>query len=175
MNRSKTFTALAAALLMISVSAPVSAFECADNGNLYDPATIEANLIAIAVELRCAAGTEANPGNWPANNPIWERRGAGSCDVHHNLAAKLFQDRELDDDSTKPRKNPKNDAEGAARKVGNEKYEDAIIKLDQLITAILKSRLNRNYDPNVGEAQVLANELIGEVEEAKICIAQLLP
>jgi len=174
MKGRKTLTALAAALLMISVSAPVSAFDCLDDDGNIDPATIEANLIALAIELRCVNDSKVNPGNWPVDNPIWERRGEGSCDVHQNLAAKLFQNREFDD-SSKPRKNQFNDAEGAAWKVGNEKYEDAIQKLEQFITAVLKSRLNRNFDPNVGAAQVLANELVIEAEEASICINQLLP
>jgi len=174
MKVQKILAAFAAALMMLGISAPASAFDCEGNGNAYDPTTIANNLEAIAVELRCSPGTKANPGKWPADNPIWERRGAGSCNVHHRLAQKLLQNREFDENS-KPRKNQANDAEGAAWKVRNEKYEDAIQKLDQLIVAILKSRLNRAFDPNVGAAQMLANELVAEVEEAKICVAQLLP
>ena len=176
MNIRKTLTALAAALLMITISAPVLAFECEGNGNVFDPVTIADNLELLAISVRCDGpyASTANPGIWPHTNPIWERRGSGSCDVHQNLAEKLFQQREFDD-SSKPRKNPFNDAEGAAWKVGNEKYEDAIQKLEQFITTVLKSRLNRNFDPNVGAAQMLANELVIEAEEASICINQLLP
>jgi hypothetical protein len=183
MKMRKTITAAAAALVMTAISAPATAFECEGNGNQYDPATIQANLTALAIALRCAPGTDANPGEWLADNPIWEKRGAPSCDVHERLARKLYEERAFEDDcSDRPRKdckdrppqNENNDATGAAWDVRNEKYEAAISKLDSLIADVMKSRLNRAYDPDVGAAQTHANELIAEVEGARNCIYQLI-
>jgi len=165
----KILAAMAAALLIITVSAPAAAFECEGNGNLYDPATIRDNLVALAVTLRCkTTDPEAlNPGEWMMD-PIWEKRGAPSCDVHTSLARNLHEWRDFSP-GNKPRQNKNNDAAGAAWSVRNGKYEGAIVQLDSLINAVFKSRLNRDFD----EAQMLANELVKEAEEAKICIAQL--
>ena len=171
----KTLTAMAAALLMITVSAPASAFECEGNGNLYDPATIQANLTALAVELRCETkDPEAlNPGKW-VMDAIWEKRRAPSCETHQKLARNLHEARKFAL-GTKPRKNKNNDAAGAAWDVRNGSYEEAIAKLDLFIKAVMNSTLNREFKPSVSDAQMLANELVTEAEEARVCIDKLLP
>ena len=172
MKMRKICSAAAAAIVMAAISAPASAFDCDGNGNQFDPATIQANLTALAVVVRCAPGSDSNPGEWDADNPIWEKRAAPSCDVHERLARKLYEVREFGPDK-KPPKNKNNDATGAAWDVRNGKYEGAISQLDSFIADIMKSRLNRDYDPDVTTAQMHANELINEANEAKACIIQL--
>ena len=174
MKARKTLAALGAALMMIGISAPASAFECEGNGNTFDPATIQENLTALAVALRCVNESTVNPGQWNPDNPIWEKRRSPSCETHDNLARNLFEEREFEP-GTKPRRNKNNDAAGAAWNVRNGQFDAAILKLDSFIASVMKSRLNRNFDPDVGAAQMLANELVNEANEAKICIMQLLP
>jgi hypothetical protein len=174
MNVRKILAAIGAALIMIGISAPASAFECTNDDGAIDPAVIQANLTGIANTLRCADYSPELLGEWPKDNPIWERRRVPSCDVHQKLARNLYEKREFLP-GTKPRRNKNNDAAGAAWDVRNGQYEEAIMKLDMLIDAVMKATLNRGFEPNVGAAQMLANELIKEAEEARICINQLLP
>ena len=173
MKARKILAALGAALLIISISAPASAFDCEGNGNLFDPMTIAMNLGALAIDIRCINDSAKNPGRWDGLNPVFEKRAAPSCDVHNRLARSLFEKREFADDS-KPRKNQNNDASGAAWDVRNGKYEGAISKLDSFITAALKSRLNRSYDPDEAAAQLQRRKWINEAEKARICVNQLL-
>lgn len=182
MKMRRTLTAASAALIMTVASTPSLAFDCGGN----DPATIAANLQALAFELRCDDRVDPNPGNWPAGNPIWEKRREGSCEIHDRLSSKLHVVRVFDDSgdcNVRPRKNcddrppenQNNQIEGASGDVANGKYEAAASKLDSLIADVLKSRLNRYFDPDVTSAQMLANELVKEADEAKACIIQLIP
>ena len=170
MKTRKILAALGAALVMLGISMPAAAFDCGGN----DPATIQANLTALAQTVRCENDSTVNPGLWNSDNPIWEKRAQPSCDVHQRLARQLHEEREFAA-GTKPPKNTNNLATGAAWDVRNGKYEGAISKLDSFITGILKSRLNRNYDPDTAAAQLQAMKFINEAEEAKICIAPLVP
>ncbi len=172
----KSLTAIGAALMIVGISAPASAFDCGGTYDKPDPATISNNLQGLAVFLRCpTTATPKNPGSWPSDGPIWQKAGAGSCDVHHSLARKLHEDRELDQDSKKPPQNKNNGVAGASGDVANGKYLDAVDKLDSFVRDAYKSRLNTWEDPVNGfQTPTLAKMfLMGEVETARGRVCKL--
>ena len=174
MKTRKILAAFGAALMMLGISMPAAAFDCTNDDGDVNPTVIQANLTAMANSLRCAGHSEVFPGLWNPDNPIWERRRTPSCDVHQKLARNLYEKREFIE-GTKPRKNQNNDATGAAWNVRNGQYEEAIMKLDAFVAAILRSRLNESYDPDTAAAQYQAMMFINEAEAARACIVQLLP
>ena len=172
----KSLTAVGAALMMVGISAPAAAFDCGVDAENPDPATITANLVGLAEELRCAPGTVANPGNWPLGYPIWQKRGGGSCDVQDALAKKLNEERDFGDDSKPPRnKNNTNTAAGAANDVNNGKFLSAVEKLDAFVKDAYKSRLNIWDGPANGFENALAAKtfFVNEVDEARGCVCKL--
>jgi len=69
MNVSKTLTALGAALCMIAISGPVSAFDCVDGDGKVDQKITTDNLIALAAALRCKDETDTTVASgWPNEN-----------------------------------------------------------------------------------------------------------
>jgi hypothetical protein len=164
----KSLTAVGAALIVVGISAPAMAepaFVCEGNGVSHDPETIFTNLRVFAEDVRCkdpeAAPGEANPGIWDPENPIWEKRREESCEIHSSLARKLHEDRELDENSTKPPKNRNNDVAGAAWDFRNQKYEGARDKLYSFINDAWKARLNSQY------------EVMGEIDELAAAKARM--
>ncbi len=172
MKARKILAAIGAALIMISVSAPASAFECGTDPvtDPYNKDVIAAGLKALAITLRCDDDdSDANPGEW-INDPIWERRRTADCEVHLRLARKLHEDRELDDDSTKPPKKKNNLVAGASWDVMFEKYEGALSKLDSFLNDASKARLNSKFPGGTDNAAIARNWFTSEVEEARICV-----
>lgn len=172
----KSLTAISAALMMIGVNAPAGASECGVDAANPDPTTIAANLVGLAEELRCAPGTEANPGTWPSGYPIWQKRGGGSCDVQDSLARKLDEEREFEEGSKPPRnKHNTNDAAGAANDVENGKYLAAVEKLDAFVTDAYKGRLTIWGMAANGFENALAAKtyFVNEVGKARGCICKL--
>lgn len=174
MKTRKILAAFGAALMMLGISMPAAAFDCTNDDGDVDPAVIQANLTAMANYLRCTDHSDVLPGLWNPENPIWEKRRAPSCDIHQKLARNLYEKRQFSDGS-KPPRNKNNQAAGAAWNVRNGQYEEAIVKLDSFVAAILKSTLNRSYDPNTAAAQYQAMMFINKAQVARACIVQLLP
>jgi len=175
MKARKILAALGAALMMIGVSAPASAFDCGTAGNPYDKDVIAEGLEALAMKLRCDGpySSDANPGTWPNANPIWERRRMPDCKVHSNLARKLLEDRELDDESTKPPRNKHhtNRKAGASWDVMFEKYDGALSKLDSFLNDAKKARLNSIFVPGgTKNATVARDWFTSEVKAARDCV-----
>ena len=171
----KSLVAIGAALMFVGISAPAAAYEWCDGVNIPDPKTITGNLEGLAKDLRCADGTPANPGTWPTDYPIWQKRGGGSCEVQDSLAKKLNEERE---EGTKPRPNKKvtNTTAGAANDVTNGKYLSAVEKLDAFVDDVYKSRLNIWDDgPANGFQNTLAAKMyfVGEVQDARVCVCKL--
>ena len=171
MKVQKSLTALGAALMIISISAPASAFECEGNGNTNDPQTISNNLIVLAESLRCALSDTA-PG-WHYD-PIWQKRGEGSCEVQDSLARKLYEEREFNAGDKPPQKK-NNDAAGAAWDVRNAKYLEAIDKLDAFVMDAFRKKLNL-WDSSQGgflNALDAKNYFVTEANTARGCICTL--
>lgn len=165
-------------MMMMGLSVPAAGqgFEW-DDAVCGDAAATSAELVRLSEHLRC--GEEAP--HWPSDNPIWEKMGSGSCDVHESLADKLWVEPSEPVDTGKKGKGPGKVTEGAAQKVLEGKYEDAIQKLVQLVAAIDKSKPNRDFVDaagNVGVAGAIAVsgalEVIVEYD-AIPCVNQLLP
>ena len=156
-------------MIMVVMNAPALAFDCGEPQD-PDPTVISASLVALAVELRCTPlpGTDAEPGTWPRDTPIWEKRREGSCDIHESLARKLNEDRDFDEGS-KPPRNKNNTATGAANDVANGKYLGAVDKLDAFVNDVYKSRLNTDF----GSATAAKMYFLGQVEEARMCVCKL--
>ena len=191
MKMRRTLTAASAALIMTAVSIPALAFELECDGD--DAATVALKLQDLAVELRCSLpDTDPdydadNPGTWPLDNPIWEKRGTEvyGCQVHRSLAAKLHENRSFTggDECDPPRKNCKdrppenenNQVRGASGDVANGKYDGAISKLSSLQNDAQKARINSEFDPGPDSAHMLMMQLVDAAEDAKICIAGFLP
>jgi len=165
----KSMTAIGAALMVVGMSGPASAFECGDPQS-PDPALISTNLVALATELRCSPGTEANPGAW-TGAPIWQKRGEGDCEVQESLAKKLNEERDFEEGDKPPRnKNNTNTAAGAANDVANGKYLSAVDKLDAFVRDAYKSRINYDFGEESGAAKMY---FLGEVETARGCVCKL--
>jgi hypothetical protein len=174
---------------MAVANAPAFAFDCGGD----DPAVIATNLQALAFELRCnfEPGDEDydsnNLGNWDKNNPIWEKRRQGDCGIHDRLAGKLHEVRVFEDDGdckVRPRKNcddrppenQNNQIQGASGDVANGKYEGAVSKLDSFINDAYKARLNSSFVDIMGtNATYWRNFFVTEADEARACIARLIP
>jgi len=177
MKARKILAALGAALMMIGVSAPASAFDCGTDPDTdpYNKDVIAAGLKALAEALRCDGdySSVANPGAWPNATPIWERRREPSCDVHSNLARKLYEKREFKNGS-KPPKNPNNGVAGASWDVMFEKYEGALSKLDSFLNDAGKARLSSKFPGGYDNAAIARYSFTSEVEEARICVNQFV-
>lgn len=175
----KSLTAVGAALMMVGMSAPVLAndlvYDWCEGTDTPDPTTITTSLEGLATELRCNLGSELNPGTWPKEFQIWQKRGSGSCEVQDSLAKKLNEKRA---EGTKPPRNKheSNDAAGAANDVRNGKYLAAVDKLDSFVKDVWKSKLNEwdnspNGFANPGTAKShFVNEV---VYGARVCICKL--
>jgi len=176
MTLRKPLTALAAALMIASASIPTMAhaeFVCGTDPatNPYDKDVIAAGLTDMAEALRCVAdSSELNPGLWSLD-PIWEQRREPSCDVHLNLARKLYEVRDFDANPDRPKKN-KNDtnlATGAAWDVQFSKFVDALSKLDSFLDDAGKARLNSAF-PAAADYRYL---LTRDAQIARDCVYQL--
>jgi hypothetical protein len=168
MKIQKSLTALGAALMIISISAPASAFECGtDASNPYDKDVIAAGLQALAEELRCVDDSLGdNLGLW-STAPIWQKGREGSCDIHASLARKLLEFRVFSDGNKPPKnKNETNLAAGASWDVKNEKFEGALSKLDSFLDDAKKARLNEAN----GDAFDQRYVFLHEVNEARTCV-----
>jgi hypothetical protein len=171
----KSLTAFGAALMMIGVSAPAAAagFDW-DSGVCGDRDATAQELVRLSEHLRC--GEEAP--SWPQDNPIWQKMGSGSCDVHESLADKLWvAPSDTDGSPGKGKgkgKGPNNTAEGAAQKVSEAKDDEAITKLMQLLDAINKSKPSRDFIDGVEAAAAISGALEVIIEyEAIPCVKAL--
>lgn len=174
----KSLTAVGAALMIVGISAPAAAEGFVWNDDVCgDKDATSAELVRLSEYLRC--GDEAP--RWPEDNPIWEKMGSGSCAVHESLADKLWVEPSdpVGSDTKGKGKGPGKIAEGAAQKVSEEKYEDAIEKLEQLLVAIDKSRPNRDFVDAAGKVGIAgAMAVSGALEviveyDAIPCVKQL--
>jgi len=168
MKIQKSLTALGAALLMISISAPASAFDCGtDASNPYDKDVIAAGLKALAETLRCKSDPmDVNLGLW-STAPIWEKAREGSCDIHASLARKLLEFRDFSDGNKPPKnKNDTNLAAGASWDVQTEKYQAALDKLDAFLADAMKARLNEDNGNAFDQRYLFTSEVKG----ARTCV-----
>lgn len=173
MKLRKSLTVVGAALTFATIGTPAMAagFDW-DNSVCGNADATALELIELSAHLRC--GDEAP--SW-MDDPIWEKRGEGSCEVQDSLADKLWIEPPRNDGNTdKKGKGPGKVAEGAAQKVLDEKYDEAVTKLEQLLAAIVKSKPNRGFEPGgVDAATAISNQLEGIVEfDAIPCVKQLL-
>jgi hypothetical protein len=173
----KSLTAVGAALLMVGISAPVSAqsmFVCGTDPvtNPYDKDVIAAGLKDIAERLRCEQDADdKNDGLWPDDLPLWQKgkKGGGNgCDIHDSLARKLLEFRDFN--GGKPPKNENNLAAGASWDLTNEKYEAAFIKLESFISDAEKATPN---ELNSDAEYVIDNVLLRDIRIAKECVGRL--
>jgi hypothetical protein len=144
----KSLTAVGAALMMVGVSMPVlaagfdwdSALDCSDAN------AVSGELIRLEQHLRCKIETDVS---WPKDNPIWEKARSeerGCNEVHESHANKLWVSPPRNPGNTnKKGKGPGKVAEGAAQKVVEAKYDEAITMLMDLRDAINKSTPNRAF------------------------------
>jgi hypothetical protein len=170
MKVQKSLTLVAVTMIVGAISMPAVAGDFDDGfGPCGDRAATADRLIELAQHLRCDGNysSDANPGFWPTATPLWEKRGSADygCDVHASLAEKLFLAPEPGQNPKKPQGEPT----GAAQKVIEEKDDDALQKLVQFGTAVDKSKLNSDLP----EAGPIVSDLVGIVEEAKVCVSQL--
>ena len=175
MNARKILAALGAAFMMISISAPASAFECGTDPvtDPYNKDIIAAGLTALAIDLRCELdATPANPGEW-THEPIWQKSGCGDCEPQTSLARKLHEKREFIDG--KPPRNKNNTVAGAAGDVSNEKYLAAVDKLDAFVKDAYKKRLYMWVIGNTEFENSLAAKtfFVNEVNDARSCVCHL--
>jgi len=174
MKARKILAALGAALMMIGVSAPASAFDCGTAGNPYDKDVIAEGLRNLAIALRCDDdATAANLGEWTLD-PIWQKRGGGDCEPQNSLARKLHEQREFKP-GTKPRPSGNNTVAGASGDVRNEKYLNAVDKLDAFVKDAYKKKLyiwiigNDEFENSLAAKTYFINE----VDEARMCVCHL--
>lgn len=184
MKARKSLTAVGAALVVATIGTPAMAagFDW-DPGVCGDAAKTSAELIELSEHLRCDTAT-----HWIADetvdppiyvDPIWEKAGSGDrgCEVHESLADKLWVEPPRNEGNTdKKGKGQGKVAEGAAQKVDDGKYDEAVTKLRELQTAIDKSKENRGFSDGGKEAAwLLSNGLLNLVMyEAIPCVDDLL-
>jgi hypothetical protein len=174
----KSLTAVGAALLMVGANAyaqPPSIVDCGNPAS-PEPEKITSSLINLADYLRKETPEEAEFGPWPYD-PIWQKRGAGSYEVHASLARKLYEERDFVANPDKPRFNKNNEATGAAWDVRNGKYDAAVDKLLAFNKDAYKSRLNvwepEHAYPDFENALDAKNYFLGEVSKAVECVCKL--
>ena len=183
----KSLTAVGAALVFATISVPAMAarFDWDHNLDCSDPDAVSAELVRLSEHLRCAEVTMVS---WPRDNPIWEKARSeelGCTEVHESLADKLWVKPPRDDVGNpdgkgKGPKQSANEAEGAAQKVLEEKYGEAIDKLIQLRDAVDKSKLNNEFEDTLGNvgakyAEPVSDALISIINDKAIpCVNKLL-
>lgn len=143
----KSLAAVGVALIMVCTSAyadmhisPKAYVDCGGTPMDPDPAMITSSLINLADYLRKDTPDTAAFGPWPYD-PIWQKRGEGSFEVHDSLARKLYEKREFGD-GKKPPPNKNNQAAGAAWDIENGKYDAAVDKLLAFNKDLSKSKEN---------------------------------
>ena len=175
----KSLTAVGAALVFATISAPaMSAGYEWNDAVCGDASATSLELIRLSEHLRCG---NAYP-SWPKTNPIWEKAGSGSCEVHESLADKLWVEPPRNDGNTAKKGNgPGKVAEGAAQKVSEGKYDEAVTKLYQLLTAIDKSKPNNDFVDATGKVGAAGAEAVSGALEVIVeydaipCVKKLLP
>ena len=173
----KSLTAIGAALMMVSVTAYAEMPEV-NCGNPMDPdpALIQSSLIDLSDYLRSTERDGATFGPWPYE-AIWQKRGTGDVEVQDSLARKLYEERDLDE-NTKPRRNKNNENAGAAWDVRNGKYLAAVDKLRAFVSDIYKKKLNPwpPLDPAVSEftnSGGAKTYFVNQAKAAEGCICKL--
>ena len=181
----KSLTAVGAALMMVGMSAPAMAagFDWDEFGTLdcSNAGAVSQELIRLQQHLRCEVETDFS---WPKNNPIWEKRRSeekGCNEVHESHANKLWVSPPRNEgNKDKKGKGPGKVAEGAAQKVLEAKYDEAITMLMDLRDAINKSTPNRLFEDaagNVGPdgASAVSGALVTIIDyKATPCVNKLL-
>jgi hypothetical protein len=179
----KSLTAIGAALMMVGISAPALAagFDWDNELDCSDAGAVSQELIRLEQHLRCETKTDVS---WPKDNPIWEKARSeerGCTEVHESHANKLYRSPPRNPGNTdKKGKGPGKVAEGAAQKVLEEKYDEAITMLMDLRDAVSKSTPNRAFVDaagNVGAegASVVSGALVTIINDDAIpCVNQLL-
>jgi hypothetical protein len=172
----KSLTAIGAALMMLGANAYADMHQpVIDCGAPMDPNPdlIQSSLIDLSDYLRSTERDGATFGPWPYEE-IWQKRGTGDFAVQDSLVRKLYEERNLDE-NTKPPKNKNNDNTGAAWDVRNGKYLAAVEKLDAFVNDAYKSRLNDwiydndDFENALGAKTYFVNSAIA----ARSCICKL--
>lgn len=175
----KSLIGVGAALMMVGASANDGKPEVCDLNNPVQE-EITSGLVDLADYLSCEvrAGDPEFPklnfGPWPADKPIWQKRGDGSCEVHTTLTRKLYERRDFAPGS-KPPKKPNNDAAGAAWDVRNGKYDAAVEKLLSFKNDIRKSKLH-SWDvavPGFADTHDAKMFFLNSAEDALKCVCKL--
>jgi len=137
MNIKKICGSLAVAISMFALSATASAGEYFDCPIGDRDATVT-EIIDMATALRCDGdfSSPENPGLWSHVDPIWQwkNKPENGCIVHTKLARLLYEERNFDDSSSKPRMNKNNLAKGAAQDL----TEDTVAKDDSARAQLMK-------------------------------------
>ena len=180
----KSLTAVGAALMMVGMSAPVLAagFDWDNALDCSDADEVSQELIRLEQHLRCEE--EKTDVSWPKDNPIWEKARSeerGCTEVHESHANKLYRNPPRNPGNIdKKGKGPGKVAEGAAQKVLEEKYDEAITMLMDLRDAVGKSTPNRLFVDaagNVGPdgASAVSGALVTIIDYKAIpCVNKLL-
>lgn len=178
----KSLIGVGAALMMVGISTPVLAAGFVwDDGVCGNQNATADELIRLEQHLRCEKKTYVS---WPKDNPIWEKARSeerGCTEVHESHANKLYRNPPRNLGNTdKKGKGPGKVAEGAAQKVREAKYDEAITMLMDLRDAINKSTPNTQFIDATGKvgadgasAVSLALETIIN-NQAIPCVNQLL-
>jgi len=161
----KSATALGAALAIMGLSTSASAFEC------DAPDVMAEAMQQFAFELRCDDSLEPNTGNWPAENPLWERRMGPSCDDHTSTAGAFHE-------VSEPKgKNPKGKlpkTTGIAEALRQDNYEEALRDLYGVLIDVSGDDVNRDFAPDFATAKLLVMDIKNEISEMIVCVEQLI-
>ncbi len=161
----KSISALGTAIAVLGLSASASAFECPDPGAMAD------EMEEFAFELRCDDSVEPNLGNWPADNPLWERRMGESCDDHTSTAGAFYE-------VSEPKgKNPKNRPPretGIAVALRQDNYEEALRDLYGVLTDVSGDDVNQAFDPDAATAKLIVMDIENQISDWIICVQQLI-
>ena len=161
----KSATALGAALVMVGLSTSASAFDCAD------PATMANAMHVFATDLRCEGEDANNPGEWPADNPLWERRMGPSCDDHASAAGAFY---ELSEPKGKNPKGKPAKETGIVVALRQDNLEEALRDLYAVLTDVSGDDVNTAYDPDFATANLIVMDIKNEISEMIVCVEQLI-
>ena len=178
----KSLIGVGAALMMVGMSAPALAAGFVwDDGVCGNQNATADELIRLEQHLRCEE--EKTDVSWPKDNPIWEKARSeerGCTEVHESHANKLYRSPPRNPGNTdKKGKGPGKVAEGAAQKVREAKYDEAITMLMDLRDAVGKSTPNRYFVDAAGKvgaegASAVSGALVSIINEKAIpCVNQL--
>lgn len=161
----KSATALGAALVIMGLSTSASAFECAAPDAMADA------MEQFAFDLRCDDSLDPNPGGWPADNPLWERRMGPSCDDHASTAGAFYEVSEPK--GKNPQGKPAKER-GIAVALRQYNYEEALRDLYAVLIDVSGDDVNTQFDPDFATAKLIVMDIKNEISEMIICVEQLI-